>query len=85
MLGLHLQVCSNHDIPDPGLQDGAVGVTYPLHGELAGQPGAGDQQPEQVDEDEDLKHLANLLAKGLHQTSCYYRLSSFCSSIPLFP
>ena len=60
-----------------------MGVTYPLHGEVAvqnglsnGQPDA-DGQAEQVDEEEDLKHLANVLAKGLHQSSCYYRLNIF--------
>ena len=57
-----------------------MGVTYPLHGELAGisdgQPDA-DGRVERVDDEEDLKHLANVFAKGLHQTSCYYRLSMF--------
>ena len=53
-----------------------MGVTYPLHGEVAGQPDAdGLPLAEQVDQEEDLKHLANLLAKGSHQSSCYYRLS----------
>ena len=52
-----------------------MGVTYPLHGEAAGQTGLSDGQGEQVDEEEDLKHLANILAKGLDQSSCYYRLS----------
>ena len=46
-----------------------------MHGEAAGQTGLSDGQGEQVDEDEDLKHLANVLAKGLDQSSCYYRLS----------
>ena len=61
MLGLHLQ-------------DGAVGVTYPLHGEQgdAGQPdGETGVQPDE--EDEELKHLADVLAKGLPQSSCYYK------------
>ena len=47
-----------------------MGVTYPLHGELDGQP---DGQAEQVDEDEELKHLASVLANGPQQSSCYYR------------
>ena len=54
-----------------------------MHGEVADQNGLSGGQPEadgqaeQVDEEEDLKHLANVLAKGLHQSSCYYRLNIF--------
>ena len=97
MLGIHLQVLTNQmrclaNTQDS--QDGAVGVTYPLHGELGenadqdgqpdGQPdGQLDGQAEQVDEEEDLKHLASFLAKGSHQSSCYYRLSMLLPS-PIF-
>ena len=60
-----------------------MGVTYPLHGEQGEAAGLSDDQAEQVDdEEEDLEHLARVLAKGLHQSSCYYRLSMFLHHLP---